>query len=54
MTLTKRQILQYEREKKKSHFELKIYAIVEALVFFLDSSYDGRWMSKSPLKPTFL
>ncbi|PUU75483.1 hypothetical protein B9Z19DRAFT_1090294 [Tuber borchii] len=40
-----KQILQYEREKKKSHFELKIYAIVEALVFFLDSSYDGRWMN---------
>ncbi|CAZ82943.1 unnamed protein product [Tuber melanosporum] len=39
-----KQILQYEKEKKKSHFELKLYAIVEALVFFLDSSYDGRWM----------
>ncbi|CUS10079.1 unnamed protein product [Tuber aestivum] len=40
-----KQILQYEKEKKKSHFELKLYAIVEALAFFLDSSYDGRWMN---------
>ncbi|PUU72394.1 hypothetical protein B9Z19DRAFT_1010293, partial [Tuber borchii] len=37
------QIRQYKSEKKSKHTKLKLYAIVEALVFFEDGPYRDQW-----------